>query len=76
MLVPNRKLVRAVAPGEIVVDEEARGAPSLHPGVVEAADGGERRVRAAALQDDRERGERFLKIARGRTGFRTRRTRG
>ena len=36
------EFVRAVTPGEIVVDEKARGAAALDPGVVEPADGGER----------------------------------
>ena len=67
------ELVRAVAPGEIVIDEEAGGAPALNPGVVESADGGEGRVGAAALQHDRKGGERLLKVGWGRTGSRTRR---
>ena len=57
------QLVRAVAPGEIVVDEEARSAPSLQPGVVEASDGGEGGVGADALQHDGESGQRLLKVA-------------
>ena len=57
------QFVRAVAPGQVVIDEEPGGAPSLYPGVVEPSDGGERRVRTAALQNDRKCGERFLKIA-------------
>ena len=68
------EFVRAVAPGEIVVDEEARGAPALDPGVVEPADGGERGVRAGALQDDGKRRERLAEDRWGRTGCRTRRT--
>ena len=33
------KLVRAVAPSQVVIDEEARGAPSLNPGIVQSSDG-------------------------------------
>ena len=48
------EFVCAVAPGEVIVDKKPRGAPSLDPGIVEAAERGERRIRAAALQNDRE----------------------
>ncbi len=58
------QFVRAMAPGEIVVDKEPGGAPSLNPGVVESSERRERGIRAAALQHDRERGECLLKIAR------------
>ncbi len=57
------EFVRAVAPGQIVVDEKARSAPALHPGIVEAADGGEGRIGSASLQHDRESRQRLLKIA-------------
>ena len=63
------QFVRAVAPGQIVVDEEARRAPALHPGIVEPAERGERSVRAAALQHDRKRRERLLKIAGAEQAF-------
>jgi hypothetical protein len=58
------QLVRPDAPCKIVVDEKPRGAPSLHPRVVQAADRGEGRIRAAALQNNRECGEGLLKIDR------------
>ena len=52
-----------MAPGKVVVDKEPGGASSLDPCVVEPSDRSKRRIRAAALQDDRERGECLLKIA-------------
>src|ERR1700730_11083075 len=58
------QLVCPSAPGEVVIDEDPGGASSLNPSVVKSPDTGKRRIRAATLQNDRERGERFLKIAR------------
>ena len=58
------QFVSAMAPGEVVVDEEARGSPALNPGVVEPSNRSERRICAAALQHDRECRERLLKVAR------------
>src|SRR6202049_680783 len=58
------QLVCPKAPGEVVVDKETGGASSLDPGIVKSPDTGKRRIRAAALQNDRECGERFLKIVR------------
>ena len=69
------KFVRADGPRQIVVDEEARGAPALHPRVVEPAERRERSVRAAALEHDRKRRQRLLRSRLDRTGSRTRRTR-
>ncbi len=57
------QFVGAVGPGQIVIDEKARGAPALHPGIVQPSEGRERRIRAAALQDDRKGRERLLEIA-------------
>ena len=62
------EFVRAVAPGEVVVDEEAGGAAALHPGVVEAAEGREG-IRAAALEDDGESGESLLEIGGAEEAF-------
>src|SRR5437588_418530 len=56
------ELMPAVRPGEVVINEEARRTPPLHPRVVQAADRSKRRVRAAALQDDRECRQGLLKI--------------
>src|SRR5438067_13725751 len=58
------KLMWADRPGQIVIEEEARRAASLHPGIVQASDRRERRVRAAALQHDREGGQRLLRVGR------------
>ncbi len=63
------KFVSAMAPGEIVVDEEPRGAPALHPGVVEPSERGEGRIGAAALQHDRKCGERLLEVAGPKQAF-------
>src|ERR1039458_4991493 len=60
--------MRSPAPGEIVVDEEARCAPALHPSVVQPSDGRER-IRAAALQYDRESRKRLLKVAWPKQAF-------
>src|SRR6202023_2830230 len=57
------QLVCPSAPGEVVFDKEPGGASSLDPSVVKSPDAGKRRIRAATLQNDRECGERFLKIA-------------
>src|SRR5216684_2923746 len=57
------------APGEVVVDKETRGAPSLDPGVVKSPDPRERGIRTAALQNDRECGECFLEITRTEQAF-------
>ena len=64
MLVPKRNSCAPMAPGEVVVDKEPGRASPLDPGVVESSDRGKRRIRAAALQHDRECGERLLKITR------------
>ena len=56
------ELVRSHGPGQVVVDEEAGGAASLNPRIVQPAERGERGVGAAALEDDRKRRQRFLKI--------------
>ena len=55
------QFVSAAAPGEVVVDEKAGCAPALNPSVVKPSDGREG-VRAAALQYDRERRKRPLKL--------------
>src|SRR5712664_2557545 len=57
------------APGEVVVDKETRGAPSLDPGVVKSPDPRERGIRTSALQNDRECGECFLEITRTEQAF-------
>ena len=57
------KLVRAVAPGQVVINEEPRSTPSLDPRVVEPSEGRKRRVGATALQNNRKGGQRFLKVA-------------
>ena len=67
------QFVRAMAPGQVVVDEEPRGAPSLDPGVVEPSDGREWRVRADALQNNRKCRTASSESRWARTGFRTRR---
>ena len=54
--------MRSHRPGEVVVDEEACCAPSLHPRVVQPSERGERRVGAAALEDDGKRRQRLLKV--------------
>src|SRR5580700_5093221 len=54
--------MRSKAPGKVVIDKKARGASPLYPCVVQSADRRERRIRAAALQNDRECGERSLEI--------------
>src|SRR5271167_1059146 len=61
--------VRAMAPGQVVVDEKARGASSLHPGIVEASDCGERCIGATSLQHDWKSRESLLEIARGKQAF-------
>ncbi len=58
------QFVRPDAPSEIIVDEEPKSAPALNPGVIESAEGGKGRIRPAALQHDRKRVERLLKITR------------
>ena len=58
------ELMRADGPRQIVVDEEAGRAASLHPGVVQPAEGRKGRVRAAAFEHDRKRRQRLLKIGR------------
>ena len=68
------EFVRAHGPGEIVVDEKARGAAALHPGIVQPAERGERCIRAAAFEHDRKRRQCFLEDPPARTGFHTRRT--
>ena len=62
------QLVSAAAPGKIVVDEKARGAPALNPGIVQPSDGREG-ICAGALQHDRKRGKRLLKVARPKQAF-------
>src|ERR1700683_87304 len=54
--------MRSNTPGKVVVDKKTGGAPSLYPCVVQSADGCERRIRTAALQNNRKCGERFLEI--------------
>ncbi len=63
------EFVRAVAPGQVVVDEKTGSAPSLDPCVVQSTDRGKWRIRAAALQNDWECSERFLKVARTEQAF-------
>ena len=53
-----------MAPSQVIVDKEPGGAPALNPGIVQAADRRERRIGAAALQNNGERGESLLKIRR------------
>ena len=61
---PKPQFVRTDTPRQIVIDKESGGAPALHPSIVESADCRKRRIRSAALQHDRERVERLLKITR------------
>ena len=68
------EFMRADRPGEIVVDEEARRATSLHPGIVKPSERGERRIGAAALQNDGKRSQCLFENRPVRTGFRTRKT--
>ena len=63
------KLVRAVAPGQVVINEEPRCTPSLDPRVVEPSEGRKRRVGATALQNNRKCGQRLLKIAGAEQAF-------
>src|ERR1700683_3963276 len=62
------QFVSAMAPGEIVVDEKAGGAPALNPGVVKSSDGSER-VRSAALQHDRKSRQCLLQITWPKQAF-------
>src|SRR5580698_9553884 len=54
--------MRSNTPGKVVIDKKARGASPLYPCVVQSADGCERRIRTAALQNNRKCGERCLEI--------------
>ncbi len=56
------EFVSAMAPGEVIVDEEARSSPALNPGIVESADGSEWCICTAALQHNRKCRERLLKV--------------
>src|SRR5580658_6887007 len=56
--------MRSNAPGQVVVYKKPGGASSLNPGVVQSPDRCKRRIRTAALQNNRECGERFLEIRR------------
>src|SRR5580658_11039330 len=56
--------MRSNAPGQVVVYKKPGGAPALNPGVVQSPDRCKRRIRTAALQNNRECGERFLEIRR------------
>ena len=59
------EFVSAAAPGEVVIDEEPRGSPSLHPGVVQPPEGGEGCVRATPLKDNGKCCQRSLEIGWG-----------
>ncbi len=63
------EFVRAYRPSQVVVDEEARGAPALHPRIVQPSQRREGSVRAAALQHDWKRRQRFLKVGRPEQTF-------
>src|SRR5712692_9526368 len=56
------QFVGATAPGEVVVNEEARSSPAFYPSVVESANRSEGRICTTALQHDRKRRERPLKV--------------
>src|SRR5208282_1492469 len=62
------QFVSATAPGEVVVEKEAGGASALNPRVVQPSHGRER-VRAAALQYDRKRRQRLLKVGGAKQAF-------
>ena len=68
------EFVGAMAPSEVVIDEDTRGSPALHPGVVESSNRGERRIRATALQHNRKCRERLLQGGLAQTSFRTTKT--
>jgi len=60
---PKPQFVSAVRPGQIVIDEKAARAPSLHPRVIYPSDVREWRVRTLALQHNRKGVECLLVIA-------------
>src|SRR5579863_5272263 len=58
------EFMRGDCPGQIIVDEKAGGAPPLHPRIVKPSESSERRIGAAALEDDWKRRQGLLKIRR------------
>src|SRR5207302_5690948 len=56
--------VRSHSPGQVVVNEETRGAAPLDPGIIQTSQSRERRVRSAALEHNRKCRQRFFKIGR------------
>ena len=57
------QLMSAMAPCQIVVDEETGSAPSLQPSIVESSNGGEGCIGAHSLQHNRKCSQRRGKIA-------------
>src|SRR5579864_2701378 len=63
------EFVSAMAPSKVVIDEEARSSPALHPCVVEASNCGEGCIGTAALQHHRKCRERLLQVGRPKQTF-------
>ena len=57
------KLMGSRGPRQVVVNEKTGGLSSLHPRIIDAADGRKRSAGAVALERDGERGQRRGKIA-------------